>query len=243
MKLKTVRVRRNRPSVLSAALALMLTMLFVYLISLSAASRPESAPAASQAIASSDVRMDGLSAAFECEGRYDLPLDARVAAAKCVQSGGAGLILPDGAQYAVVRSVSSAAEGENVIRRSAPGLTLRVSGPASELMAVADAVEFLRAQTTETGNLAQTLESGGADASTMATLLNIYRTRGEAVLANLTQIDSGNTVVSRLTAAVQSALGRLDGTAQPSPAQIRRIHAAACAQWLALLEEFAAQST
>ena len=163
MKLKTVRVRRNRPSVLSAALALMLTMLFVYLISLSAASRPESAPAASQAIASSDVRMDGLSAAFECEGRYDLPLDARVAAAKCVQSGGAGLILPDGAQYAVVRSVSSAAEGENVIRRSAPGLTLRVSGPASELMAVADAVDFLRAQTTETGSLAQTLESGGAD--------------------------------------------------------------------------------
>ena len=40
MKLKTVRVRRNRPSVLSAALALMLTMLFVYLISLSAASSP-----------------------------------------------------------------------------------------------------------------------------------------------------------------------------------------------------------
>lgn len=240
MKLKTVRVRRSHPSALSAALALMLTMLFVYLISLSSATEEDSQSAASAVSATANVRMEALSVAFELEGRYGLSLEAQVAAANCAQAGGAGLILPDGEQYAVVRAVSSAAEGENILRRSADGLTLQISGSAAEIAAITDAVDFLRAQATETGSLAQALENGDVDAATMETLLELYRTRAENAFSALQHMNSDNAVAAQLSRATQAALSRLQSSAAPTPSGVRLIQTAACAQWIALLEEFAA---
>lgn len=238
MKLKTVRVRRSRPSALSAALALMLTMLFVYLISLSSNTKNDAHPASSAITTVASVRMDALNVTFELEGRYALSLEAHLAAANCAQAGGAGLILPDGAQYAVVRAVSTAAEGENILRRSADGLTLKISGSATEIAAITEAVDFLRAQATETGSLAQALENGDVDTATMETLLNLYRTRAETVLSTLQHMNSDSAVALQLVRAMQASLNRLQSSAAPTPSGIRLIQAAACAQWLSLLEEF-----
>lgn len=239
MKLETVRVRRSHPSALSAALALMLTMLCVYLISLSTGNEDAVQSTANATSAQAQVRMDALDVVFECEGRYDALLDAQVAAAKCARSGGAGLILSDGDRHAVIRCVSSAAEGENMLRRSADGLTLKISGSASEIAAISDAVDFLRAQAIETASLPQMLESGDVDASTVETLLNLYRTRGEKACAALDKIALENSVVESLLAACTSALERLDTNGQTQPARLRLIQAAACADWIDLLETFA----
>lgn len=242
MKLKTIRVRRSHPSALSAALALMLTMLCVYLVSLSCKTENIASPAANTASAQAEVRMDALNVSFECDGRYDSLLDAQVAAAKCAQSGGAGLILPDGEHHAVIRCVSSSAEGENVLRRSANGLTMKISGSSSEISAIADAVDFLRSQAVETGSLPQTLESGDVDAPTVETLLRLYRTRAEKSCTALSAICSKSPIVEQLRIACNAALERLDTNQAAQPARIRLIQAAACADWIDLLQAFSTTS-
>lgn len=240
MKFKTIRVRRNRPSALALALALMLTILFVYLISRPALSRKEAAgEAAARANGSAEVRMEGLEAAFRCDGRYASAQEARIAAARCAQSGGAGIVIEDGEMCAVVREAVSpgdAAEGD-LIRR-AGGLTLRLSGPAAEIQAAADALSFLRAQAAETGGLAAALEAGDVDAPSVAALLKIYRTRGARALDGLDAVEDAR--ARRIAASAQSALARLDAAiSAPSPAALRHIHAAAANDWIDLLESLA----
>lgn len=238
MKLQTVRVRRSRPSALALALALMLTMLFVYLVSLSSA--PEAADDAFSARVpdQGEVRMEGLEVAFVCEARYESQLEARVAAARCAQSGGAGMILADGDGYDVVRAAldpGDAPEDARILQ--AQGLTLRLRGAAIELTAIARAVDFLRAQATETGSLADALERGDTDAASLRALMDIYRTQGRQAQSALSEIEAENPIVEQLRAATDAALLRLEDAAQtPDAARLRLVHAAACGEWIQLLQ-------
>ena len=237
LKLQTIRVRRSRPSAPALALALALTMLFVYLISLSAGSQEEAAGAAAAAVGEAEVRMEGLEAAFICDALCGDLTEARVAAANCANGGGAGILLREEEQYAVVReAVSPDAAPEGALRRGAGGLTLRLSGPAAEIAAVSDAVTFLRAQATETGSLAGALESGGTDAKSLAALLEVYRTQGAHARSGLEEISGQSAAVARLQSAVQSELDRLDGAIRcPDAGKMKLIHAAACGEWISLL--------
>lgn len=243
MKLQTVRVRRSRPSTLALALALMLTMLFVYLASLSAPSDGADDTVSAAAPGSGEVRMEGLTATFECEGRYENQLEARIAAARCAQTGGAGLILADASGYAVIQDAVEASEApEDALTLNADGLTLRMNGAASEIAALSDAVAFLRAQATETGSLAQSLERGDTDAASLRALMEIYRTQGTRVLTALETIESSSPVVERLNSAAGAALLRLNDAAEnPAPGQLRLVHAGACAEWIGLLKDLKAQ--
>ena len=242
MKLKTIRVRRSRPSALSLALALMITMFFVYMVSLSSQPRKSADTAAAAIQNSAEVHMEGLESAFICTGRYEDQLEARIHAAQCAQNGGAGLILADGGQYAVIAEVRSGATAdENALLRSAPGLTLKITGPADQIAAVSDAVAFLRAQASETGSLAGALEGGDTDAASLCALLNIYRTRGESILSALRSIENPDGVVQRLVSAMEAGLERIDAAlAHTDPGKIKLIHAAACGEWISILESFAA---
>ena len=238
MKLKTIRVRRSRPTAPALALALALTMLFVYLISLS--SQPEvaeSGEAAASAAGEAEVRMEGMDAAFLCDARCGDLTEARVAAANCASNGGAGILLREGEEYAVVReAVSPDAAPEDALLRSAPGLTLRLTGPASEVAAISDAVAFLHAQASETGSLAAALESGDTDAKSLAALLEVYRTQGARARAALGEISARSDTVERLQSAVQSELDRLNGAIRsPDAGKMKLIHAAACGEWISLL--------
>ena len=239
MKLKTVRVRRSRPSALALALALMLTMLFVYLISLSAGDKAAGNPVSASAVGSAEVRMEGLSVAFSVERRCDALLEARIEAARCAETGGAGLILADGDRYAVIRAAHPESTApEDAIVRDADGLTLRLSGRAEEIGAVTDAVAFLRAQAAETGSLAAALETGDTDATSITALLRIYRTQGGRVQTSLNAVESSASAVAQLKRATESALTRLDAAiAEPDPGKLRLIHAAGCAEWIRLLTE------
>ena len=246
LKLQTIRVRRIRPSAPALALALALTMLFVYLISLSAGSRKvESDTAAASAAGEAEVRMEALEAAFVCDALCDDLTEARVAAANCASGGGAGILLRENEQYAVVReAVSPDAAPEGAVFRSANGLTLRLSGPAADVAAISDAVAFLRAQATEMGSLAAALESGGTDAKSIAALLQVYGTQGARARDALEGISAPDGTVALLMSAVQSELDRLDAAiASPDAGKIRLIHAAACAEWISLLNTLSGSVT
>lgn len=238
MKLKTVRVRRSRPSPLAMALALMLTMLCVYLISLPGAGQAR--PAAARSPSKAEVHLPGLQMQFQCAGKYPGSLEARLAAARCAQSGGAGLILPDGEQYAVVEGAGGDA-GESSIFRSAPGLTLRLNGADTDVQAVSDAALLLQNLHMETGALASSLERGDTNASSIAALMNVYRTRAERTLEKLIAIEGSSPALSRLLQSVEDALACLECILEkPTAAHLRHLHAFACADWIRLLEDLTA---
>ena len=237
MKLKTIRVRRSRPTAPALALALALTMLFVYLISLSSAPEQQSGEAAASAAGEAEVRMEGMDAAFLCDARCADLTEARVAAANCAASGGAGMLLREGEAYAVIReAVNPDAAPEGAVLRGASGLTLRLTGPASEVAAISDAVVFLRAQASETGSLAAALDSGDTDANSLVALMEVYRTQGHRARTALEGVSARGDTVTRLQSAVQSELDRLEGAIQsPDAGKMKLIHAAACAEWISLL--------
>lgn len=240
MKLKTVRVRRSRPSVLSLALALMLTMLCVYILSLSGS--PIAQPASAQAVTEAEIHLPGLQSVFQCAGRYALPLDAHLAAARCVQSGGAGLVILDGEEYAVVERAGGDA-GESSFTRSANGLTLRARGMDGDLRAISEAALFLQSLQGETAALADALARGDTNASSISALMNVYRTQGERAQDALICIQSGSVAVSFLLDNVEDALVRLECVMEhPTAAHLRQLHAAACVDWISLLENLNAMA-
>lgn len=233
--MNTIQIRRARPSALALALALLLTMLFVYAAVRPALSNHGAKQAAAAEPISTELRMEGLEAHFLIADRCDDPLQARILAARCAQDGGAGLILPDGDGFAIIRDTGK--PSEDTLSRSSAGLTLRMEGSAAGLAAVSDAVSFLRAQATETSALAGALENGDTDAASLQALMRVYHTQGRRVLDNLAAPGS-HPVINMLQESVSSCLMRLDSAiADPSPASIRLVHAAACAQWLGLQDE------
>jgi len=241
---RTVRLRRSRPSALSLALALMFTMFFVYVASLPAAPRKAADAAAAQPNSAAELRMEGLDMAFICDGRYENLLEARVQAARCAENGGAGLIIADGDRFAVISQATTPEKApENSILRSAGGLTLRTSGPAGDIAALSDMLSFLRAQAAETGALADALESGNTDANAVCALLDIYRTRGQKALSALQAIEGSDAVVARLISAGEKSLEcTQSAAAQPDAAKLRLLHAAACAEWIDMIEDFTGKS-
>ena len=99
-------------------------------------------------------------------------------------------------------------------------------------------MRFLRAQATETGALAAALETGGSDAASVRALLEVYRTQGEKVQAALADCgESSAGTIGLFRTAVDGCVDRLNAAiSETDPASLRLIHAAACAQWLQLLE-------
>lgn len=243
MKLKTVRVRRSNPSVLALALAMMLTMLCVYLISLSALPEEENNAAAGQAVSTAEIRMEGLEAAFLLSARTSNHLEARVFAARCAENDDAGLILANGGDYCVIsEAVSPENAGTSDLHLHADGLTLKLQGSSGEITAVSDSIDFLRALATETGGLASSVENGDTDLPSVCSLLGVYRTRGQKAQDALARISVSNAITDRLRNSVHASLTRIESAiAEPDTGKIKLIHAAACAEWISILEEFVAE--
>ena len=72
----------------------------------------------------------------------------------------------------------------------------------------------------------------------MRALLEVYRTQGEKVQAALADCgESSSGTIGLFRTAVDSCVDRLNAAiSETDPASLRLIHAAACAQWLQLLE-------
>ncbi len=243
LKLKTVRVRRSNPSALALALAMMLTMLCVYLISLSAIPDEKTNSVSGQTSSSAEIRMEGLKESFLLYARTANQLEARVLAARCADSGGAGLILSDGGDYCVIsQAVSAENAGTNDLHLQADGLSLKLQGSSDEITAVSDSITFLRALATETSGLAAAVEDGDTDLPSVCSLLNVYRTQGEKAQEALENIAGPDKTIRRLISSVHASLNRIDSAIKnPDIGKIKLIHAAACGEWISILEEFVAE--
>ena len=241
--MKTIRVRKSRPSALALALALMLTMLLVYLVSLSG-TRPEASSAGARNIVSGEVRLDGLQTCFISDGEFATALEARIRAAQCAARGGAGLVLNRNGRYVVASDAVNDTQDAAALRLSVDGVTLQLRGEAGDIAAVSEATAFLRAQAAETGALAEALERGDTDRKSVQALISVYQTRGRAAAEAMTKIRGGGALTNRILQAVQADLSRLDGAAEKTDAgKIRLIHAGACREWISLIEDLrAAQS-
>lgn len=235
MPMKTVRVRRSRPSGLSLALALMLTMLFVYAITLSAPEKAQKASA--QPHMQQEIHLEGLAARFLVYARVQDGYAARIEAANCFESGGAGWIISETNHHAVIFDMAQASDKNenagNIIERTVCGLTLEISGRADVAAAVADGAQFLRSMAAETSSLASMLESGG-DVSGVRALLAVYKTRADKICAALEGETHPAAVLIR--DAAQRTSGRIDAAfSDMQAAKIRLIHVAANAEWVDLI--------
>lgn len=234
--IKTVRLRRSRPSGLSLALALMLTMLFVYAVALSAPERAQKASA--QPHMQQEIHLEGLTARFLVYARVQDGYAARIEAANCFENGGAGWIINEKDHHAVIFDMAQASDEDenagNIIERTAGGLTLEISGGANVTAAVADGAQFLRSMAAETASLASMLESGG-DVSGVRALLAVYKTRADKICAALAGEDHPAAVLIR--DAAQRTSARIDAAfSDMRAAKIRLIHTAANAEWLSLIK-------
>jgi len=242
--MKRIRLRRNRPSALAAALALMLTMFSVFLITQAAGGRDDRAASAG-GYGTADIRMEGMQAQLEIIGRYDQAMEAQVAAAQCLAGGGAGIVVPDGESYAVVYAAHADADAYKAragSERSAhivsgSGLTLRASGSAAQAAALQQAVDLLRTLAVQTGSLASSLESGGTDAGSVQALISVYLTQGRSARDALSGSAGQDASATKLLRAVENSLVRLQGAHDaPNAGSLRRIYAAGRLEWIGLLD-------
>lgn len=213
MPLKTVYVRRQRPSALALLLALMLTMLFVYAVQRSADTGAVEQVSA-QAHMKSEIRIDAFSAQFLIFAQTDSSFSARVEAASCAEKGGAGCIIGEEDRWYVISDAVQSAEADT-LNLSAGGFTMEISGQKAQVDAIRDAIELLQTLATET-----TLGEGGV-------LIDVYRSQAKQICTALEDCNAARSVY----AAVARTLDRLD------TGDLRLIHTAAKLEWLDLMHE------
>lgn len=233
LNMQTIRLRRSRPSSLSVALALAITMFVVWLISLQSCPRQVAAAAAMRSTA--EILMESMDARFLLSSMHDDKTQANVAAALCAQNDGAGIVLTEGDQFAVVQETGHDFSGSEapVIRRSARGLTLKTEGSADTISTLSDGLSALRALAEETGSLAASLQNNTADANTVCALLSVYKTQLEDASAALAPEDDPAAALIRASME-QSILRLASAMESPTPGEIRLIHAKGCLEWIDL---------
>ena len=221
-----VRVRRERPCALSVALALMITMLCVYLLTLGASLMPEaSIPSSGDAPrVTEEVAFESAQAYFVALGRFDTAQEARIEAARYIPRGAAGYVVEDGETFLALgaayqteaeaaRVAQSLSQTENltceVYSQSAERVRLRVTAQEEHIAAVQNAEALLRATAAQAAEIAFQLDRAEIDPEAARTLINIASGRlGDA----------------------HEALSAIPGAAQNS----------VCAQLLSLTERFQA---
>ena len=214
-----VRVRRERPSALAWALALLVTMLCVYLLTLGIAAAPEASidSAGDAPRVTEEASFDAAEAWFVALGRFETATEARIEAARYTPRGAAGYVLETEDGFLVLGAVyENQAEAESVARalaqseglacevytERAEGARLRITAAEADIALVVEAEAGLRALAAETRDLALALDRGETDAGAARTLLSVAASRLEDVLARLRNVPGAqeNPVTARLMA-------------------------------------------
>lgn len=186
---KQVRVRRDRPSGLTLALALAITMLAVWLVTLSASQPSQEEDALARRV-TRELTFPGVTASFTSLGEYPDASHARIAAAALAERGAAGYVRsaggvctvlgacydsPDDAQRIADRLAANEQLSTGVLTLSAPGATLRVTAAESDCAAIADADAALRAQLSPLSQIALQLDRTEIESKQARTLAAVSR--------------------------------------------------------------------
>lgn len=226
-----VRVRRDRPSAPAWALALAVTMLFVYLITLGAPSREEDAEETSSSRVTREIALEGMTAQFAALGRWESAAEARIAAASLAQRGAAGYVLEEDSAFRLLiacyetegdarRVASQLGEQESleeaVVSRTAAGVSLRVTAPAGDAERIASADRTLRTQLRLTGSTALQMDRGEISVFSARTLAAVARSEALEAKEALLQIAGAkeNPICSGLMNQLQSLADDLGSAAR-----------------------------
>ena len=198
---KRVRVRRDRPSALSWALALAVTMLAVYLITLSAPRPDDAEEAAAPGVrVTREIDLEGAALYLADLGAHPDALSARVSAAGYAGRGAAAVVLADGDGYHVLGAgYSLQADAERIARqladregaqtgviaRSASAVSLRVTASEADAEAIAAADRALRVQLNQAAAMALQIDRGELPASSARTLAKVAGAESQPVCAGL----------------------------------------------------------
>lgn len=185
--MQKVRVRRDRPSGITRAFALAVTMLFVYLATL-AVPEKEAQPVGARITRA--IQLEPVSAAFVSLGAYPDALNARVAAAGFMQRGAAGFVRMHEGKYHVLGAayqdlVSAKLQADALSAREKltaaafaigeDGAKIRVTAPEFTVDAIANAESTLRTQLGQLGAIADRLDRNQITAPQARTLAAVAR--------------------------------------------------------------------
>ncbi len=213
-----VKVRRDHPSALSWAIALLVTMLCVYLLTLGGGAHPPVASIASDdgaARVTEQISFEPLSIWAVSLGDFDAAEAARIEAARYAPRGAAGFVWEDGDVFRVLAAgYTSEADAKRVAEglqaaegieaatcvRSAERVRLRITATEKQIEALTACESTLRKQTIELFELSFQLDRAEIDAEAARTLLAVAAGRLDEILKSLRAIPgaSENAVLSGL---------------------------------------------
>lgn len=201
-----VRVRRDRPSVLAWTLALAVTMLAVYLITLSVPGEEAAEDVSAGVRVTREIDLQGMTVYFADMGVYPDEWLARTSAAEYAGRGAAAVVHEGadgfhvlGAGYALEADAKRIAgrlgeqEGieSGVLELTAPKRLLRVTAAEGDVDAIVDADRILRAQLDQLNTLALQVDRGEVSVSSARTLAKVAASEVRAAKKRLEDIDGG----------------------------------------------------
>lgn len=235
-----VRVRRDHPGALTWTIAMVLTMLAVYLITLGGRTGEPSAPVSSQKDTATrvteELSFEGIDLACVSFGTFETAQEARVEAARFTARGAAGYILEDGGFSVLAagyedaqdaqRVADSLSESEDipcaVCREEASGVRLRITATQEQIQAITGADAALRRHARDLRELALMLDRSETQPSSACTLIAVMAGQLTGTLTELRAIPGGqeSPVVRGLIALAehtQAALSLLSTENSDSP--------------------------
>lgn len=252
-----VRVRRERPSALSWAIALAVTMLAVYLVTLSAPREEKAADASAGVRITREMEFAALTVHFAELGCYAGESEAHIAAAGYASRGAAGMVYEDaegfhvlGAGYALETDAKRIAErlgGQegieaSVLTLSAPALSLRVTAPEEDVEAIAEADRVLRAQLNQLGALALQVDRGEISAASARTLAKVAQAEVREARKRLEEISGGAdqpvcAAMTRMLLSLEENLSAVRGEGAVLSGQLRCCHADSALKLIGFLND------
>lgn len=240
-----VRVRRERPSALTWAIALAVTMLAVYLITLSAPGEEKAKSTSAGVRVTREMEFAALTVHFADLGCYAGESEAHIAAAGYASRGAAGMVYEDadgfhvlGAGYALEADAKRIAERlgaqegieTSVLTLSAPALSLRVTAPDEDAEAIAEADRLLRTQLNQLSALALQVDRGEISAASARTLAKVAQAEVRAVRERLEKIAGGAdqpvcAALIQMLRALENNLSIAKGEGASLSGQLRCCHA------------------
>lgn len=219
-----VRVRRERPTAVALAVALCVTMLVVYALTLNVKEADVVQSMAAAPRVTRQIEFDRLTGWCVAMARCDTQEEARLQASAWVGRGAGGYVTELDGGWAVLGAVyDTEREAERIAKRmrddedipaeavrlEAEGLTLRVTAPESQIEAIAGADALLRRQSAQLGEMALQLDRGEIGADAARTLCSLAASEAEEAGRGLAAIPG-----SGENALCAGLIERLDGLAQ-----------------------------
>lgn len=261
---KRVRVRRERPTALSWALALAVTMLAVYLITLGHSGGEPAEEVSSGPRVTREITLGGMEIYFADLGVHPDETGARIAAASYAPRGAAGVVLaqPDG-YHVLGAGYALEADAERIARRlteqeslsscvlklSAPPVALRITARDADTDAIADADRLLLSRLDQLSSMALQIDRGELPSASARTLAQVARSELTKAAKALVKVGGAENqiVCTQLLAQLHTladelnALARSGASGATLSGQLRCCHVSGCIRRMDFLNALAGQ--